>query len=102
MSNNNTSSGGIGFCGLLAIAFIVLKLTKYINWSWQWVLSPVWMPIALWAIVVIGSLLFVSGVKVFSTKKQRAKMKRIREDEKPIIGKSKWQQRMEQMQEGRK
>ena len=30
---NNTTAGGIGFCGLLAVAFIVLKLTGVINWS---------------------------------------------------------------------
>ena len=41
MSDNvTTSSGGIGFCGLLTIVFIVLKLTGFINWSWFWVLSP--------------------------------------------------------------
>ena len=33
---NNTTAGGIGFCGLLAVAFIVLKLTGVINWSWLW------------------------------------------------------------------
>ena len=32
---NNTTAGGIGFCGLLAVAFIVLKLTGVINWSWD-------------------------------------------------------------------
>jgi hypothetical protein len=31
---NNTTAGGIGFCGLLAVAFIVLKLTGVINWYW--------------------------------------------------------------------
>lgn len=45
-SNNNSSSSGIGFCGLLTIAFVVLKLTKYIAWSWWWVLAPIWIPIA--------------------------------------------------------
>jgi hypothetical protein len=28
---NNIQSGGIGFTGLLTIAFIVLKLTEYIS-----------------------------------------------------------------------
>ena len=39
------NSGGIGFLGLLAIVFIVLKLTGYIAWSWWWVLAPIWIPI---------------------------------------------------------
>lgn len=46
-NNNNAKSNGIGFCGLLAIAFIVLKLCGVIAWSWLWVLSPLWIPIAL-------------------------------------------------------
>lgn len=36
-------SGGIGFCGLLTIVFIILKLIKVICWSWLWVLSPLWI-----------------------------------------------------------
>lgn len=41
-------SGGIGFAGLLAIVFITLKLMGYIaSWSWLWVLSPIWIPLAL-------------------------------------------------------
>lgn len=39
---NNENSGGISFLGLLAIVFIVLKLCKVIEWSWWWVLSPIW------------------------------------------------------------
>lgn len=46
-NSNQTSSGGIGFVGLLTIAFIVLKLCKVIAWSWLWVLSPIWITILL-------------------------------------------------------
>ena len=57
MSNQNTStSGGIGFAGLLAIVFIVLKLTKIITWSWWWVLSPIWIPIL---VVILGFFVVV-------------------------------------------
>lgn len=44
------SGGGVGFCGLLTLLFIALKLTGYISWSWFWVLSPLWIPFA----VVLG------------------------------------------------
>lgn len=61
MSSNTSQvnkSGGVGFLGLLTIAFIVLKLTHYIDWSWWWVLSPIWIPIAgvlaVIFIVVVG------------------------------------------------
>ncbi len=39
-------SGGIGFSGALTILFIGLKLGKVIDWSWWWVLSPIWIPVA--------------------------------------------------------
>ncbi len=38
---SSSSSGGVGFVGLLTILFIGLKLTGYIDWSWWWVWSPV-------------------------------------------------------------
>ncbi|WP_045764638.1 hypothetical protein [Xanthomonas albilineans] len=51
-SNSSSSSGGIGFVGLLTIAFIVLKLTGYIAWSWWWVISPIWISLALFIVVI--------------------------------------------------
>lgn len=50
---NSSSSGGIGFVGLLQIVFIVLKLIKVITWSWLWVLSPTWIIVLLGIIGVI-------------------------------------------------
>lgn len=55
---NNTTAGGIGFCGLLAVAFIVLKLTGVINWSWLWVLAPIWIPTAI-TLAIIAIVLIV-------------------------------------------
>lgn len=57
-TSNNSKSGGIGFCGLLAIAFIVLKLLHYIDWSWWWVLSPLWIPILVLLAILILYILF--------------------------------------------
>ena len=50
---NKAGSSGISFVGLLQIAFIVLKLTGVINWSWVWVLSPIWISIVLLVFSVI-------------------------------------------------
>ena len=50
---NKASNGGIDFCGVLTIAFIVLKLCKVITWSWLWVLSPIWIPTILILIIAI-------------------------------------------------
>ena len=47
---------GFGFLEALAIAFIVLKLTGFITWSWLWVLAPIWIQLSL---VVIGFIAFL-------------------------------------------
>lgn len=52
-SNKTAAAGGTGFLTLLQVAFIVLKLCKVIDWSWWWVLSPTWIPIALVILVVL-------------------------------------------------
>lgn len=61
MSTQQTTSSGIGFCGMLTILFIGLKPTGYIDWSWLWVLSPLWLPIT---IVLLGFLVFVIVAEV--------------------------------------
>ena len=49
---------GIGFGGLLTVLFVGLKLTGVIEWSWWWVLCPIWVPIvfvtALFGIIMIA------------------------------------------------
>lgn len=60
MDSKQTSSGGIGFAGLLTIAFIVLKLCKVINWSWVWVLSPLWISFGLVVAILIVALIIAA------------------------------------------
>lgn len=62
MRQKTTSqSGGIGFVGLLTILFIALKLTNHIDWSWTWVLSPLWISAsivaALLTVIVVLAIL---------------------------------------------
>jgi hypothetical protein len=63
--SSSSSSSGIGFVGLLTILFIGLKLTGYIDWSWLWVLSPLWIGFALWiaffALIIGGGALLMGG-----------------------------------------
>lgn len=44
---------GVGICTVLFLIFLVLKLIGVITWSWWWVTSPLWIPVAL------GLLLFL-------------------------------------------
>ena len=53
MANENTSNG-IGIGMILFLIFMTLKLTGNIDWSWWWVTSPLWIPLAL--MVAIGGL----------------------------------------------
>jgi len=60
MDNGNlagASGGGCGFAGLLTIAFVILKLCKVIDWSWIWVLSPIWISFILFIIILIIMLI---------------------------------------------
>jgi hypothetical protein len=53
MSDSNSSSGGIGFGGLLTLLFIGLKLAGAVHWSWWWVLSPLWIGLALFLFILV-------------------------------------------------
>jgi len=64
MENKGTIkiSGGTSFFGLLTIAFIVLKLTGFITWSWLWVLAPLWVGFAIGlAILAATAAIFLVG-----------------------------------------
>jgi len=52
-NNTTTKSCTLGFCDLLALIFITLKLCGIITWSWVWVLAPCWISIALAVVAVI-------------------------------------------------
>lgn len=54
--SSTSTSGGIGFTGLLTIVFITLKLCGVITWPWLWVLSPIWISLAL--VLSIVALVF--------------------------------------------
>lgn len=54
MANETVTYGGPGFCTLLGIAFIVLKLCNVITWSWWWVLAPLWIPAGIALLILFG------------------------------------------------
>lgn len=45
---------------ILLIIFIVLKVTGNITWSWWWVLSPIWIPLA--ALLSVFTIALLVGV----------------------------------------
>ncbi len=67
---SKSSNSGIGFGGLLTVLFIGLKLTHFINWSWWWVLSPLWIPfvfflfilVVLFGVAMVGAVIEMSRI----------------------------------------
>ena len=46
-------TSGVSFSTLLTVLFVGLKLTGHIDWSWWWVLSPLWISTGLAFIIAI-------------------------------------------------
>lgn len=60
--HSSSSSSGIEFTGALTVLFVGLKLGGVIDWSWWWVLSPLWIVTA--AAVVIALVVVVISAAV--------------------------------------
>ena len=56
--DNKAKQGGLGIVSVLTIVFIVLKLLGVIQWSWIWVLSPIWISavivVAVFSVILLG------------------------------------------------
>lgn len=61
--SNSSNNNGINFMGLLLVLFIGLKLAGIIDWSWWWVMAPMWGTMAL---VVVVLAIFVFGCWIVS------------------------------------
>lgn len=59
-NSGSTTSGGIGFSGLLFIVFLVLKLLHVIDWSWWWITAPLWGPLALFILIFIIAIIIAA------------------------------------------
>ena len=57
--DNKAKQGGLGIVSVLTIVFIVLKLLGVIQWSWIWVLSPIWISAVL--VVAVFSVILIGG-----------------------------------------
>jgi len=58
--SDNSYNGGFSFTSILFLIFLVLKLTNYIDWSWWWVTSPLWISTLI--------MIFLIGLIVISKK----------------------------------
>ncbi len=49
--------------GLLSIILVIFKLTNFIDWSWWWIMSPIWIPVII--IIVVFLLIPEYPAKTF-------------------------------------
>lgn len=66
---NSSKSGGGGVLGLLGVAFVILKLTGVINWSWWWVTIPFWGGLAIALVILIVCAIVIGVTEI--TKQRR-------------------------------
>ena len=56
---NKEETINLSFFGVVAIVFIILKLTGTITWSWLWVLSPLWIGLILGSVIFVAVLIIM-------------------------------------------
>jgi hypothetical protein len=73
--SNSNSSGGLSFGSVLLLIFVVLKLTGHIDWSWVWVLSPIWILLGLVLLIVAMWGLFAGVAGLLREYRHRKRLK---------------------------
>ena len=53
---------GFGPMFLLTLLLVALKITGHLDWSWLWVLAPMWLPPA----ILIGGFVVVIGIAIIA------------------------------------
>jgi hypothetical protein len=68
MASSGARSAGISYLGLTMV-FVALSLFDIIDWPWYWVVSPLWIPIAVtaglwlgWLVIILGAYLVALAV----------------------------------------
>ena len=86
---NSSNSSGVSALGLLGVAFVVLKLTNVIDWSWWYVTMPFWGGLVL-GILILFVWYVIELIKMTSKNKKINKRQRTRRE-------SKFQQRLNEI-----
>jgi hypothetical protein len=65
VKRRNTTST-FPFASVLTILFVALKLTHQIEWSWLWVLSPLWIAAGFGLLVLLVAFIIAVVAAAFS------------------------------------
>jgi hypothetical protein len=65
MSENKSSSSGLGIGTILFLIFLTLKLAEIgpvQYWSWLWIASPLWIPLCFIIIIIflVGLMTYIN------------------------------------------
>ena len=71
MDQPDYTSKGIDIALALTVILLVLRLTDIIEWSYIWIFSPVWIPIALILLFGVFYIGFVLLAFIFNKMKHR-------------------------------
>lgn len=74
MSENRTKQLGlehINFLMVLTLIFTTLKGLGIIDWEWVWVFAPLWIPFALFSVVIVCAIILgiFKGIQESITKR---------------------------------
>lgn len=58
---------------LFLVAFVVLKLVGVIDWSWWWVLSPIWIMIGVAGLVFVAIYIYIMVKNIVKKRKELKK-----------------------------
>lgn len=70
--NKVVKNEGIGFFSALTLIFITLKLTGNIEWSWVWVLAPLWATVLLIVLLLLIVFIVSKAKEGFKDKRHRS------------------------------
>lgn len=58
---------------LFLVAFVVLKLVGVIDWSWWWVLSPIWIMLGIAELVFVVIYIYIAIKNIIKRRKELKK-----------------------------
>jgi Flp pilus assembly protein TadB len=61
MKNKNSVKIGLGVSlpEIIFLIFLILKLTNTVQWSWIWILSPLWIALILDIVAILFSVIML-------------------------------------------